>query len=100
MTGITQKGLSELRFWFISTVVPSKSCLQIKDRIKEKLQNPMILNEQLKKRINTKKAIKEKQSNVEIFLFEFQISEKYSLDQVLESITRLGRPKKSSMKRF
>ena len=50
--------------------------------------NPMILTEQFKK-INRRKAIKEKQSNdVDIFLFEFQISEKFSLDQVLEGITR------------
>ena len=53
----------------------------------------------LKKTIE-KKAIKEKQSNVDIFLFEFQFSEKTSLDQVLESITKLGCPKKSSIKKF
>ena len=50
--------------------------------------NPMILTEHLKK-INRRKAIEEKQSKyVDIFLFEFQISEKSSLDQVPESIPR------------
>ena len=46
-------------------------------------------NKKTKNKINRRKAIEENQSkDVDIFLFEFQISEKSSLDQVFESITR------------
>ena len=77
MTGITLKRPLRTEILFISIVVPSKSCLQIKRQDKRKVTlNPMILTEQRK----TKKMEEKQSKYVEIFLFEFQISEKSSLD--------------------
>ena len=88
MTGITQKDLSELRIVYFHCGPLQKLFADKRQNKKKVTLNPMILNEQLKK-INRGKAIEEKQSkDVDIFLFEFQIAEKSSLDQVLESITR------------
>ena len=51
MTGITLKRPLRTEILFISIVVPSKSCLQIKRQNKRKVTlNPMILTEQRKKK--------------------------------------------------
>ena len=51
MTGITLKRPLRTEILFISIVVPSKSCLQIRRQNKRKVTlNPMILTEQLKKK--------------------------------------------------
>ena len=90
MTGITLKRplRTEIIVYFHCGPL-QKLFADKKTEQKENYIKPYDLNWATLKKINRRKAIEEKQSkDVDIFLFEFQISEKSCLDQVPGSITR------------